>query len=264
MTAWPFEGVVVQTAFIGWPGAYFLRRKALCRLFRGSRRSRAGRGGRCGRCVAGRGGGRRRGGRCRRLRLGARIDPAGMNSIVEAARYLVVDLGPEPGQAAEAGLDMAAGAAKAVIEVEVPERRIEVVQPHQANHAAAQPDAFGVAARAVDGLLGFDEFGCLAFVVLDGFSRLVVGGILALLVLGRRIAALGKGAAGPDQDGQGKGQGKGQRGRGKVTQDHTSKLNYPATHTFPDKLTFLRQDRARGIDAVQMGPECGGNGSRFP
>src|SRR5689334_24120008 len=42
------------------------------------------------------------------------------------------------------------------------------------------------------------------------------------------------------------------------------KLEYPATHTFPDWLNFLRLDRAHGFDAVQMGPECGGNGSRFP
>ena len=42
------------------------------------------------------------------------------------------------------------------------------------------------------------------------------------------------------------------------------KLKYPATHTFPDSLTFLRQDRAHGLDAVQIGPQWGGNGTGFP
>ncbi len=165
----------------------------------------------------------------RRLRLGARIDPAGVDAVVEAPRHLVVDLAPEPGQAAEARLDMAAGAAEAVIEVEMAEGGIEVVQPHQADHAAAEPDAFRIAGRAINGLLGLDEFGRLALVFLDRIGGLAVWGVL-LLVLRSRAAALGQDAAGPDHESQGDGQ----DGRGKVTQDHTMKLKYPATHTFPD------------------------------
>ena len=109
---------------------------------------------------------------------------------------LSIDLSAEAGQAAEGRLDMAAGAAEPVVEVEVPERGVEVVAPHQADDAAAEPDAFGVAARAVDGLGRLDEFVGLALVVLVD-----VGGIggrrLAGLILGIGGAALGKRAADP-------------------------------------------------------------------
>ena len=52
---------------------------------------------------------------------------------------------------------MAAGAAKAVIEIEMTEGGVEVVDPHQANHTSAEPDAFGIARRAADDLGGFGE-----------------------------------------------------------------------------------------------------------
>src|SRR5262245_37309140 len=99
-----------------------------------------------------------------------------MNAGIEAARHLVVDLGAEAGQAAKARLDMAARAAEAVVKVEVAEGGIEVIEPHQADHATAEPDAFGVAGGAIDGLLGLDEFGGLALIVLDGLGGLAVGG----------------------------------------------------------------------------------------
>ena len=67
---------------------------------------------------------------------------------------------------------MAARAAEAVVEIEVPEGGVEVVQPHQAHHAAAEPDAFRVAGRAVDRLRGLDEFVGLALVVLGGVGRI--------------------------------------------------------------------------------------------
>ena len=94
--------------------------------------------------------------------------------------HLGIDLSAKAGQAAEGRLDMAAGAAEPVVEIEVPERGVEVVAPHQANHAAAEPDAFRVSTRAVDGLGRLDEFVGLALVVLGG-----VGGIG-----GRRLAGL--------------------------------------------------------------------------
>src|SRR5262245_10384282 len=119
MPPWPFKGAVVQTAFMQAATASFLRLRS--RLFRGVRRRWRRCGGRRRRCVTGRGRGRCRGGGGRRLRLGARIDPAGMDAVVEAPRHLVVDLAPEPGQAAEARLDMAARAAEAVIEIEMTE-----------------------------------------------------------------------------------------------------------------------------------------------
>src|SRR5215510_5738809 len=230
MPAWPFKGAVVQTAFMLMATASFLRLRS--RLFRGGRRRGGGGSGRRWRCVTGRGRGRCRCGGGRRLRLGARIDPAGMDAVIEAPWHLVVDLAPEPGQAAEARLDMAARAAEPVIEVEMAEGSIEVVQPHQADHAATEPDAFRIAGRAVDGLLGLDEFGRLALVFLDRIGGFAVRGVL--LVLGGRAAALGEDAAGPDQESHGNGQ----DGRGKVTQDDTMKLEYPATHTFPDWLNF--------------------------
>ena len=61
---------------------------------------------------------------------------------------------------------MAARAAKAVVEIEVAKRGVEIVEPHQAHHAAAEPDAFGVSGRPVDGLRRLDEFIGLALIVL--------------------------------------------------------------------------------------------------
>ena len=94
-----------------------------------------------------------------------------MDAAVQASRHLGIDLAAKPGQAAERRLDVAAGAAEPVVEIEVAERGIEIVAPHQAHHAAAEPDAFRVAGRAVDGLRGLDEFVGLALVVLGGIGR---------------------------------------------------------------------------------------------
>ena len=89
-----------------------------------------------------------------------------------SSRHLVVDLGAKPGQAAEGRLHMAARAAKPVVKVEVAESGIEIVAPHQADHPAAEPDAFGVAGRAIDGLGGLGKFVGLALVVLGGSAAL--------------------------------------------------------------------------------------------
>ncbi len=67
---------------------------------------------------------------------------------------------------------MAAGAAETVVEIEVTKRGVEIVEPHQAHHAAAEPDAFGVSGRAVDGLRGLDEFVGLALIFLGGVGGL--------------------------------------------------------------------------------------------
>src|SRR6185312_3605240 len=108
-----------------------------------------------------------------------------------------IDLAAKPGQAAERRLDMAAGAAESVVEIEVPEGGIEVIPPHQADHASAEPDAFGVAAGAVNGLGRLDEFVGLALVVLAGFGG--IGGRLLGLILGIRGSALGERATRSDQ-----------------------------------------------------------------
>ena len=119
---------------------------------------------------------------------------------------------------------MAAGAAEPVVEIEMPECGVQIIPPHQANHPAAEPDAFGVSARAVDGLGRFDEFVGLALVVLVG-----VGGIgrrLAGLILGSRGAALGERASRSDQEDQ--------AGSGYSPQNRNSWIKHPSTHTFPD------------------------------
>ena len=125
------------------------------------------------------------------LRLGARIDPACVNPSVQGFRHLGVD-GAETHQAAEGRLDVAARAAEPIVEVEVTEGGVEVVAPHQANHAAAEPDAFRVPGRAIEYLLRLDEFVGLALVVL-GRVRGIGGGRLAGLIRGR-VAALGENA----------------------------------------------------------------------
>ena len=148
-----------------------------------------------------------------------------MNLVVEAPRHLVVDLSPETGQAAERRLDMAAWAAEPVVEVEVAEGGVEVVAPHQAYDAPAEPDAFGVSTRAVDGLSCLDKFVGFPLVFLGGVG-LVAGGRLALLILWGGAPALGKRASRSDQ--------KGQAGSGEAPQNRNSWITHPSTHTFPD------------------------------
>ena len=88
---------------------------------------------------------------------------------------------------------MAAGAAEAVVEIEVTERGIEVVQPHQAHYTAAEPDAFRVASRAVNRLRGLDEFVGLALVVFGGVGR--VGRRRLAGLIGGGCPALGENRA---------------------------------------------------------------------
>jgi len=152
-----------------------------------------------------------------------------MDAAGQGFRHFGVDLTAKAGQAAEGGLDMAARAAEPVIQVEVPERGIEVVQPHQPDHAAAEPDAFGVSGRAINGLRRLDELVGLALVVLVD-----VGGIggwrLGGLILRRRGAALGERPARSDQEGQARHETR----NGEVAQNRNSRIKHPSTHTFPD------------------------------
>ena len=148
-----------------------------------------------------------------------------MNLVVQAPCHLVVDLSAKTGQAAEGRLDMAAGAAEPVIEIEVPERSIQVVPPHQANHPAAEPDAFGVSTWAVDGLGRLDELVGLALVVLVNVGG-TGGRRLAGLILGIGGAALGKCASRSDQEDQ--------AGSSQAPQNRNSWIKHPSTHTFPD------------------------------
>jgi len=72
----------------------------------------------------------------------------------------------EAHQTAKSRLDMAARAAKPVVKIEVTECGVEVRRAHQNHHTAAEPNAFGVSGRAVNGLRRFHEFVGLALIVL--------------------------------------------------------------------------------------------------
>jgi hypothetical protein len=198
----------------------------------GGGRSRCG-GGRGRRCRVTRGGGSRRWRRGCGLRLRGRIDPAGVHAAVKRICDLGIDLATKPRQTAERRLDVAARTPETVIEVEVTERGVEVIEPHQAHDAAAQPDAFGIARRAVEGLGGFDEFVGLALIVLGRIGRrgTAVSGF-GLLILGMGLAALGKSASGADRPCKSGNK----SGNGKMAQNRILKLKHPSTHRFPDVL----------------------------
>ncbi len=52
-----------------------------------------------------------------------------------------------PDKATEGGLDMRAGAAETIVQVEMAEGGIEIVAPEERNHTPAKPDAFRVSGR---------------------------------------------------------------------------------------------------------------------
>ncbi len=94
-----------------------------------------------------------------------------MNAAVKGVGHLGIDLPAKSGQAAKGRLDVAAGAAETVVEIEVAQGGVDVVEPHQAHHPAAKPDAFRVSGRAIDGLRRFDKFVGLALIVLGRVRR---------------------------------------------------------------------------------------------
>ena len=60
-------------------------------------------------------------------------------------------------QAAKGGLNMGAGAAETVVEIEMAEGGVEIVSPEQVDDAAAEPHAFRIAGRSAHRALGFGE-----------------------------------------------------------------------------------------------------------
>jgi len=123
--------------------------------------------------------GSRRGGG-RRL---SRINPTRMDAAVQTVGRFGIDRIAVQNEAPERHLDVAAGAAEPVVKVEMPEGRIQVVAPEQAYHPAAEPDAFRIAGRTIEGALRFgklidflDLFGAV-FGALFGRRRLLVGGL---------------------------------------------------------------------------------------
>jgi hypothetical protein len=146
-----------------------------------------------------------------------------MDAIIQAFWNLVVDLGAKPGQAAEGRLHVTARAAKTVVQVEVTEGGIEVISPHQANHAPSEPDAFGVAGRTVDGLGSFGEFVGFALIIPRGICR-ARGRLARLVRVGR--PALGQRAAQAEHQGQ--------SGSNEIARNRKPTLKHPLTHKFPD------------------------------
>src|SRR5580698_7315889 len=94
-------------------------------------------------------------------------------------------------QAAEARLNMPARAAETVIEIEMAERGVEVVPPQQADHPAAEPNAFGIACRAAQRLLRLGKF-----VDFLGVFRLILTGRRWALLGGLGVTTLGEGLRG--------------------------------------------------------------------
>jgi hypothetical protein len=148
-----------------------------------------------------------------------------VDTVAQAFGHLVIDLSAETRQAAKGGLHMSARATEPVVEIEVAKGGIEVIDPHQPNHAAAKPDTFGVAGWAIDNLGGLGELVGLALVILCGVGG-VWGSGLARLILGMGVAALGEGASETEQNNK--------RGNREMAQDCVFGLEHASTHGFPE------------------------------
>jgi len=156
------------------------------------------------------------------LRLGGGIDPAGMDAAVKRFSDLGVDGSAESHHAAERALDVTAGAAEPFVEVEVAERRVEIVAPHQPDHPPAEPDAFRVSGGAVDRLRRFHELVGLALAILGGVCRGLLGGG----VLSTEVTALRDSSPDAHEKGQGR--------NGDALKNCNSKPGTNPTHEIPD------------------------------
>lgn len=153
--------------------------------------------------------------------LGSRVNPAGVDATVQGLSNLGVNRRTEADQASERRLDMAARAAKPVVEIEVPEGGIEVIAPHQSHHAAAKPNALRIAGRAVDSLGCFREFVDFTLTVLGN----VGWGLFGRLFLSLGVTALGRSGPDPDQKGEGR--------QSDALKKSNSKPGTNATHEVP-------------------------------
>ena len=104
------------------------------------------------------GGGRGCRGCRRQADLGRWIDPAGVHAGGEAFRGLGIRIS-HPHDATERRLDMARRTAEPVIQLHVPEGRIEVITVKESDGAPAEPDAFRLPCRTVQ------QLGCLSNLV---------------------------------------------------------------------------------------------------
>ena len=146
-----------------------------------------------------------------------------MDAAIEGFGDFGINRGAEAHQTAERALNVTAGASEPLIEIEVAERRVEVIAPHQPDHPPAEPDAFRVSGRPVDRLRGFHEFVGLALAVLGGVcGRCLLGS----RVLSTEITALGDGSANAHKQGQGR--------NGDALKNCNSKPGTNPTHEIPD------------------------------
>lgn len=164
-----------------------------------------------------------------------------MNPAVEGFGDLRIDGCAETHDAAERSLDVATRAAKPLVQIEMTEGRIEIVAPHQADHAPPQPDTLRVSGRAVDGLCCFHELVSLALAFLGCIARSLLGRV----VLSPEIATLGDRS--PDSDKQGESR------NGNSLKNGNSKPVTNSTHEIPDEWRASRQrlapDRCPAIAA---------------
>ena len=149
-----------------------------------------------------------------------------MNTAIKRLSHLGIDLAAEPRQTAKGRLNVTAGAAKTIVKVEMPQSGVDIIQPHQARHTAAKPDAFRVSGRAIDRLRRFGELVGPALIVLGPVRRLSISACwFARLVLGTAVATLGERAS--EADPQSKAQ------DDKMPKNQFLDLKQP-THNFPD------------------------------
>ena len=158
--------------------------------------------------------------------------------------HLGIDCGAEPHDAAERGLDVTAGATEPFVKIKMAECGIEVVAPHQADHAPAEPDAFRVSCGAVDRLRGFHELIGLALAILGCIGRSLLGGC----VLGPEITALSDG--GPDSEKQSKSR------NGNPLKNGNSKPGTNPTHEIPDEWRASRQRSAPNRCPANAAEDC--------
>ncbi|EJW11701.1 hypothetical protein A33M_2898 [Rhodovulum sp. PH10] len=83
------------------------------------------------------------------------VQPAPVDTGVDVAGLLIQRT--KSHDAPERILNVTAGTAESVVQIEMAKRRVEVVAPHQADHPLAEPDAFGIGGRPLQSLAGLDR-----------------------------------------------------------------------------------------------------------
>lgn len=151
-----------------------------------------------------------------------------MDTAVETVRNFRIDQRAEFDQAAERCLHMTAGAAESVVEIEVTERGVEIVAPHQHHDAAAKPDTLRIAGRTIDGLSCLDEFVGFLLAFSGNVGRRHGRICRRFLILRANRAALGDSAACAEQQGK--------SWDGETTHNRRLEPEHQSTHKVPDKL----------------------------